>query len=119
MGVAEADSSLGAVDARLVQLRLVTGFVPSGAGAIGQHGDAVPVIELKTGDGGVDVGHDEQGCVCAVCCEGEGEGEGSILMPMRGMEIEVWDGGMVSKLTGADAEKKSLHVNAHFGASSI
>lgn len=55
----------------------------------------------------------------AVCCEGEGEGEGSILMPMRGMEIEVWDGGMVSKLTGADAEKKSLHVNAHFGASSI
>lgn len=102
MGVAEADSSLGAVDARLVQLRLVTGFVPSGAGAIGQHGDAVPVIELETGDGGVDVGHDEQGCVC---CEGEGEGEGSILKPMRGMELEVWDCGKVSKLSGCGAEK--------------
>lgn len=102
VGVAEADSSLGAVDARLVQLRLVTGFVPSGAGAIGQHGDAVPVIELETGDGGVDVGHDEQGCVC---CEGEGEGEGSILKPMRGMELEVWDCGKVSKLSGCGAEK--------------
>lgn len=55
MVVAQLDRGLGAVDAVLIQLGFIPLLVPRGARAIGQHGNAVAIIELQIGNGRMDV----------------------------------------------------------------